>query len=73
MDILTPVLEVLDKANREFVREIADATGVPAGTIIKIKYRRTVDPRVRAVERVYSYLFEHPLGPRLGPPELPHG
>ncbi len=42
-------------ARRGEWREIASATGVSFGTVSKIGYRETLNPRVRNVEKLAEY------------------
>jgi saccharopine dehydrogenase-like NADP-dependent oxidoreductase len=58
MDLLTPILKRLEAATEAEVRAISEATGVPAATIAKIKYRQTPNPRVRTVQKLYAHLIE---------------
>jgi hypothetical protein len=58
MDMLTPVMEKLRQSTEADVRAIADATEIPAPTILKLKYGQTDNPRVRTVQRLYAHLFE---------------
>ncbi len=57
MDLLTPVLERLKSATEADMREIAEATGVPAPTIAKLKYGQTDDPRISTVQKLYAHLI----------------
>lgn len=58
MDLLTPVIARLGELSESDMRKLADASGVPAATIFKIKYGQTPNPRVRTVEKLYSHLIE---------------
>ena len=58
MDMLTPVMEKLKTSTEADVRAIADESGIPAPTILKIKYGQTPNPRVLTVQRLYAHLFE---------------
>lgn len=58
MDIFTPVQQALLPMSDGELKSLAESCGVSHGTLVKIKYRNTTNPRVRTAEKVYEYLFE---------------
>lgn len=58
MDILKPVLDVLGRSKEADLHRISTDTGVPFGTLLKIKYRQTVNPGVTTVQKLYRHLVE---------------
>lgn len=57
MDMLTPVQERLRGATEAEMEKIAAASDVPIGTIARIKYGQTPNPRVLTVQKLYAHLF----------------
>lgn len=60
MDMLTPLMQRLRQSTEADVRAIAEATEIPAPTILKLKYGQTDNPRIKTVQKLYSHLFESP-------------
>ena len=46
----------LNELNAAQIRALADASGVPEPTIIKIKYNQTLDPRCSTVEKLSRWI-----------------
>lgn len=57
MDIFTPVRDHLKALPESQVEALAQATGVPLPTLLKIKYGQTENPRVATVQAVYTHLW----------------
>lgn len=57
MDMITTIRNGLQKVPLSAIGEISVATGVPATTIIKIKYGETDNPRIRTAEPLYRYFM----------------
>lgn len=46
------------EANKHRLREVSDATGIPYGTLKKIYYRETANPRINTVQALNDYFLE---------------
>lgn len=54
--ILKPILDWLDTATLDDVRELSAVSGIPYHTLTKLKRGETTNPRVSTVEALLPYL-----------------
>lgn len=58
MGILETVLERLDAFKYSELRGLAAASGVPLGTLVRIRYRQAKNPRVETIQKLADHFAE---------------
>lgn len=64
MNKLTDTRQMLLQLNYRELHGLADDSGVPFGTLIKIRRGETKNPRINTVEALYSHLTAPPKSSR---------
>jgi hypothetical protein len=58
MDIYTPVKTHLEKCKHSDIQRLADESGIPFTTIIKIKYGETKNPGVLTIQPLFNVIMK---------------
>lgn len=58
MDIFTPVKTYLDNCKHSDIQKLANESGIPFTTIIKIKYGETKNPGVHTIQPLFNVIMK---------------